>query len=529
MGYRFTLESAHTVANLTFGKVLACFREIHSSEENFWGFRAFLDQFNKNMFSNENERYYKHIHRLRDLLDGKNSKYYRNKEHWEFYENEIYRYRELRPYDEKVLEALKGLSDTFSRCKLKSLLLPRIDEGNSLSKRWYVNDDFMLHTEMLHDLLEYHPGDSCLILQPTERPRAITIFDTFPNFEIAIRERDIWPAVIFWDGSGDYAFIPVEEKGDLRHLFKIIHYDNLSIRELKNIAQHNKRPSHYILHLSDLHFGAKNVDVTERRLKKLIQKQVASLHDKDNLDFIITGDISDSPDQKNANSYRNFSEDIEERYGKKPTCVLGNHDINRKGLAFWRGKQHLANIVGNYPKIKILEESKAILLLFNSNTKGKIAQGEIGSAQMSEMGNLLDGIENVEKYLLIAVMHHHLIPIMRPEHYDDRWYRRIIPSGVLDATLRLNDADVFMEWLKRRNVRFVLHGHKHIPFHAEHEGVQIISCGSSTGQIVHKERGKTYISYNLIKISEDTVTCTLFVEDILGAGAVDIKAPPPIE
>jgi len=407
------------------------------------------------------------------------------------------------------------------------MLLPRIGETNT--KKHYFDDGFMLATDTLHDLVEYHPGESCLILQPTERPRAITIFDTFPNFDIALRQRDIWPAIIFWNGKGEYAFIPVDGKGDLRQLFKIIHYDSLSIRELKNIAERSKRPSHYILHLSDLHFGAKNVDVTERRLKKLIQKQVANLDENDSLDFVITGDISDSPDQRNANSYRNFSEDIAERYGKKPTCVLGNHDINNHGLAFWRGKQHLANIVGNYPKIKILDEPKTILLLFNSNTKGKLAQGEIGSAQMSEMGNLLDGIENIAEYTLIAVMHHHLVPIVRPEHYDDRWYRRIIPRGFLDDALRLNDADVFIEWLNRRNVRFVLHGHKHIPFKTEYDGIQIISCGSSTGQIVHKEKGKSYISYNLIKISAGKVTCTLFVEDILGAGAIDINAPPPIE
>jgi len=529
MGFRFnsTLESANTVANLTFGKVISCFREIHSSEKSLRGFINFLDQFNENMYTNDSERYYKHISRLRDLL-GNNSKPFREKDYWDYYEDRMYRHYEFRPHDEKVLDALKGLSDSFSRCKLKSMLLPRIGEEKSSNGRCF-DDSFMLYDDTLRELVEYHPGDSCLILQPNERPNAVTIFDTFPNFEVALRQRDIWPAVIFWDGKGEYAFIPIEGKNELRHLFKIIHYDSLSIRELKNVSELSKRPSHYILHLSDLHFGAKNVDVTERRLKKLIQKQVASLDEDDSLNFVITGDISDSPDQKNANSYRNFSEDIEERYGRKPICVLGNHDINNHGLAFWRGKQHLANIVGNYPMTKILEEPKAILLLFNSNTKGKLAQGEIGSSQMSEMGNLLDGVENIEKYLLIAVLHHHLVPIVRPEHYDDRWYRRIIPRGLLDEVLRLNDADVFMEWLKRRNVRFVLHGHKHIPFHAEHGGIQIISCGSSTGQIVHKERGKTYISYNLIKINKDTVTCTLFVEDILGAGAVDIKAPPPIE
>jgi len=72
-------------------------------------------------------------------------------------------------------------------------------------------------------------------------------------------------------------------------------------------------------------------------------------------------------------------------------------------------------------------------------------------------------------------------------------------------------------------------GEEKLYFVVETKGIQIISCGSSTGQIVHKERGKTYISYNLIKIGSNTVTCTLFVEDVLGAGAEDIKAPPPME
>lgn len=528
MGYRFTLESANTVANLTFGKVLSCYREIHSSEENYWGFKEFLHQFPKRMFTNEDERYYQYVYRLLDLLDGKNSKRFRDKKYWDFYEDRHYWHYELHSHEEKFLEALKGLSDMFSRCKLKSLLLPRIKGCDAIINHCF-DDEFMLHSDMLQNLVEYHPGDSCLILQPTERPKAVTIFDTFPNFNVAIRQRDVWPAALFWDGKGEYAFMQIEGKDDLRHIFKVIHYDNLSIRELKAISERRKLPSHYILHLSDLHFGAKNVDVTERRLKNLISKQVESLDENDTLDFVITGDISDSPERKNTNAYRNFSEHIEDRYGKPPTCVLGNHDINKRGLAFWRGKQDVAHIVGNYPQIRVLEEAKAILLLFNSNTDGKLAQGEIGSSQMSEMGNLLDGIKNIENYLLIAVMHHHLVPILRPEHYDDRWYRRIIPRSLLDETLKLNDSEIFLEWLKRRNVRFVLHGHKHIPFQAEHEGIQIISCGSSTGQIVHKERGKTYISYNLIKISDDTVTCTLFVEDILGAGAVDIKAPPPME
>ena len=53
MGYRFTLESANIVANLTFGKVLSCYREIYSSNECFEEFIQFLDMFQQNLYSNE--------------------------------------------------------------------------------------------------------------------------------------------------------------------------------------------------------------------------------------------------------------------------------------------------------------------------------------------------------------------------------------------------------------------------------------------------------------------------------------------
>lgn len=193
------------------------------------------------------------------------------------------------------------------------------------------------------------------------------------------------------------------------------------------------------------------------------------------------------------------------------------------GLAFFHGNQNIANIVGDYPKIKIIEESKIILLLFNSNTNGSLAEGEIGPAQMSEMGNLLDEVDNLEEYILIAVLHHHVLPIPKPNYYNKKWFERIMPNGFMDISLRLIDADLFMEWLHQRNVRVVLHGHKHIPFLAKSDGITVIGCGSSTGQIVHKEKGKTFISYNVIKVDKQAVTCTQFVEEIYGAGAKDIK------
>lgn len=508
MGYRFTLESANTVANLTFGKVMSCYRDIYSSAECYEGFMHFLDQFHRNLFSSDVERYIKSVHRIRETLYK--YEYYKRPLDQVEYDNAFLLFHK------DALDALKELSMIFERCTIKSLLLPPMKGSD---KYGY---DFMTSQITLDKLIQIHNGDSCLILQPQEQPHNATIFNAFPNFDVALRQADMWPAVLFWESPDDYVFTPVKHEDELCYLYKIIRYERHPIDEIRRIAERKKKTSHYIFQLSDLHFGAKNVDVAERRLKHLIKSQLSKIEPGDSVDFVITGDAVDSPKQTTEDDYSNFAEYIEERCGKKPIRILGNHDINSHGIAVFHGNQHIANIVGEYPKIKIIEESKVILLLFNSNTNGSFAEGEIGTEQMSEMGNLLDNVENLESYLLIAVLHHHhLLPIPKPDFYNKKWFEKILPSNFMDMSLKLIDADLFLEWLHRRNVRIVLHGHKHIPFFAKSEEITVIGCGSSTGQIVHKEKGKTLISYNMLKISEKTVTYTQFTETVNGAG-VDI-------
>ena len=42
MGFRFSLQSANIVANLTFGKVLSCYRDILNQRKNIMNFYIFL-------------------------------------------------------------------------------------------------------------------------------------------------------------------------------------------------------------------------------------------------------------------------------------------------------------------------------------------------------------------------------------------------------------------------------------------------------------------------------------------------------
>ena len=60
MGYRFSLETANTVANLAFGKVLSSYRDIFSSESRYEEFKEFLYTFEENLFvgDNPNDEYW---------------------------------------------------------------------------------------------------------------------------------------------------------------------------------------------------------------------------------------------------------------------------------------------------------------------------------------------------------------------------------------------------------------------------------------------------------------------------------------
>lgn len=504
MGCRFTLENANAIANLTFGNIYSCYETIISSEQEFFGFASFLENLHQNLYS-KNDNFFYEIKKIKKIL----------------HDVEIFEKNNF-PYEMQLLPALERLSHFFSRCRVKSLLLPKIiDRDNN-------NNDFMLSRKILHELVEIHPEESCLILQPQEVPadNKVNILNAFPNFEVALRQMDSWPGVFLWDND-DYLFIPVENRQELIKIFLIARYENQPFSRIRNAVSRKKKGSHYYFHLSDLHFGG-NEFHRERRLKALITKELNRLKGTDNIDFIITGDVVDNPTKNNFVRYEDFSDFIENRISKSPLLVLGNHDISSRGLSFFSRIKRLfgsiKSLVSANKSLFVDERNKLIFLLFNSNTGGDWAQGQIGMYQMAEMGNQLDSIRNLESYKLIAVLHHHIVAIPRPDVYDRRWYERIFPNTLYDEALKLIDAKIFIEWLKQRNVKLVIHGHKHIPFVTEKDGIHVISCGSSTGHIAHKDTNKTYMSYNIIKIEGNSVLCTQHVEEIIGAGPKSIRS-----
>ena len=411
-------------------------------------------------------------------------------------------------YDETILCALKYLSNIFKRCKIKALLLSQANSHNN----------FMFSRGVLKDLVRMHPNDSCLILQPEDCSETLTVFNAFPHFEMALRQIDLWPAVLFWDNEGNDVFIPVSNENELQELFKIIKYEDHPMGELKRYALKTKKPQKYLIQLSDLHIGHPKVSCGENRIRILVKKHINEISQAGNVKVIVTGDAVDSPLDSFEKAYESFSDYIELCCGEKPVRILGNHDIDKHGIALSNRNKNLASMVSGYPKMIILEEEKVIILLFNSNTNGNLAQGKIGQKQMAKMGSELDQINNLHQYKIIAILHHHITEIPDPDFFAKKLF-----GSLIEKTLALKDADIFLQWLERRNVRVVLHGHKHIPFYTEKCGISIIACGSSTGQVSMKEKEKTYISYNIIKINQDSITCSQFVEDIMGAGEQNIR------
>ena len=84
----------------------------------------------------------------------------------------------------------------------------------------------------------------------------------------------------------------------------------------------------------------------------------------------------------------------------------------------------------------------------------------------------------------------------------------------------LEDTARFFNWLLERKVRILLHGHKHLPFHTKIGKLTVLACGSSTGV------WQKLINYNLIKLSNDSASFSLYFEDGKKQGIKNVLAVP---
>jgi predicted phosphodiesterase len=502
MSSLFTLRSANRIANLTCERVDACYHDITASQEVFDDFLASLDYCTKHLFA-EDERLRKRMIRIKNRL----------REHGLPQPSQPHPEDERDPvdyhgHDPDIIENLEKLARIFSRLPVKAILLPQVHGGEA----GYA-DDFISAPEVVDQLVARDPAKPALILQPRERPtiNRVTIFDAFPYFEVALRQIDRWPAVLIWDHkTGSCAFVPVSNKRELDHVFALTREPERMIERLNAYARKRIPPSHYYIHLSDLHLGIRKAAQHQDAMEELIEGQLETLNPDDTVDFVVTGDFVNSPNDDSIKAVRGFHEYLSKKSHDEPIYVLGNHDINRFGLALRRKHQIWAHIDGDYPKIKIVDDIGVIFMIFNSNAGGVLAQGEIGRTQMDEMREMLLDIKDLGRYTPIAVLHHH---VAAASYYtgmygNEQWQANIGKYKGREKFKRLRDADEFLEFLRQYDTRFILHGHKHSPLVLDVDGIYVIACGSTTG------RNKDYVSYNMLKFCEGILTCSQFVEQL---------------
>jgi len=498
MGYRFELQHANMVAHLIDGNIETFF-DLAKGEENYGVLRNFFRQnLEENVFFST-RRYEKNFYRLFHELEH----LMHERDFHDFPHKHIYRH-------------LLEVSRLIGRSKVKGLLL----SGH--------RDRFMTDMHLLERLVDIHPEDSCLILQISDLSyeKSATLLNAFWAFEEAIKQFDKFPGVLLWDDT-DTLFLPISEEVEVVEIFeRLLLERHKPIHALKKYYSERRQDNNYIylLHMSDLHLGK----VTHGRKKELLRLiDGHSMHDDDvPILPIITGDLMDTPNQDNKDKVEEFLRELNTKFNHRAITILGNHDIDQKGVFsfFRKNKQATISLVSQDP-VEVYEEYKLVIIKICSNQGGNLACGEVGEDQLINLGLKLDHIHNINDYTLIAILHHHPIEIKIPDWHSKKWYEAIL-GPFHENTMKLVDSERFLLWCKERNIKTVLHGHKHIPNIQKEQDVYCIASGSSTGEIEHTDKNKTYISYNLIKYDlalRTPIQATIYFEDVIGTNIKHLK------
>ena len=274
-------------------------------------------------------------------------------------------------------------------------------------------------------------------------------------------------------------------------IFKIEHDTIFSIRYLSPYDS-------FFVQLSDLHLGSKKKNIGRLALEDSLDQTVKQLRSYYPLKFLITGDLMNSPNRKNMYEASGFMKGLKNRYNADVSFILGNHDVIVNGFnIFKRQKSKVIAFLLN-ESIKVFEEEKIVLIKIDSTVEGNLARGKVGMKQLNNIDEELAAIKNLGDYTIVAMLHHHLFPITRDDFLKQKWREKIFVGKIMDSSKALVDSRDLVEWLRKHQIQYVLHGHKHLPFFSSQEGMYVIAAGSSCGSGA-KESKSRYLSYNVLK------------------------------
>lgn len=454
-------------------------------------------------------------------------------------------------YDYSALASIVG--GTFSRLPWRALLIPGgLDSARANVREIYFTpgradeiltgqyslperpglDDQLTSRKLIEAVFEANPRYAGLIFHlGSAAGRTIYLDSIFPALKVAFARATEWPGVLLWRTREDVAvfhplnpearsvqsevnsifnFISLQQDADTRRLreFLLSNHTRLKLRTLQKLN---------IIHTSDMHLGSEVADSRLPTVKTRIQHIAGALKTESRVLPVVTGDLMDTPNTKHLNSVQDYMHFLDTLGTERPLIVPGNHDVRHMGVF----GEKFDEVMRLYMKpVAFVDDCKVGLVCFNSVRGGNLARGSIDDREFASLGHELDMEQaRSSSYFLLAMLHHHPCPVERPDWYSRTWYERWLGKW-FEHTDALEDAPLFLEWVKQRKIAAVLHGHKHIPRVTWKDGVSVIGCGSTVGKVPTDAIGRTFMSINIITIDVEAgrLSCRVMAERILGAG-----------
>lgn len=373
--------------------------------------------------------------------------------------------------------------------RLQVVMLPKLDTG------------IEYHLDIKNDYIDYYE------IEDVFYKNDLSFYDPFPAFLTAINHCDLWGGVLIFNASNE-VFYPIHSKDDVDFLMEHIADDNLF--DILNKFNYDS----YFIQVSDLHLGKEKTIKGLNQLYTSLDNIIPKLHSLYKPKFLITGDLMESPNRRNMYLANDFMIELKKRYKSDITFILGNHDVIVHGLNIARTQKSkvIAYLLGEH--VKVMEKEKLVIIKVDSTSEGNLARGKVGLRQLLEIDDELEAIDNIEDYTLVVLLHHHVYPITKAQFLKTKWHEKTFIGRIIETSKVLVDSKLLIDWLDKKEIKYVLHGHKHLPFFRREENRFIVSGGSSTGSL--KESSSKYISYNLLKyntLEKKMKTCIIFYDD----------------
>lgn len=337
----------------------------------------------------------------------------------------------------------------------------------------------------------------------------LSVYGPYTHFLNALYQIEKWPGILVFKDDQS-VFIPVTCQQDVDEVFSKIETQTIfdSVPAYENET--------YFIQLSDLHLGSKQTDLGSCVLNESLDELYNSLPQDNQLRFLITGDLMNSPNRKNMYSASSFMNRLKSQYHGDVTFVLGNHDMIVHGLNIFKRQKTkvVAYLLGE--NIKVLYDIKMIIIKIDSTSQGNLARGKVGTRLLMEIEEELHSIRNLDDYTLVVMMHHHILPLRKDEFLKTRWNEKLFVGKIADSTKALVDAEDVLQWINKHHIRYIFHGHKHVPCIVKKDDTYIVAGGSSCGGET-KENKSRYLSYNLLKYDireKQFKYCFIFYDDI---------------